>query len=291
MNGNTLYASELIHSAVGSNCHIERDIKNASPPHSHDYYEVFIILAGSCIHRVNDAVQQLKAGDMVFIRPDDTHSYEYAPGYTGTPCSFLNVNFIKESADSAFAYLDNREFVHALTKAPMPPVISLDAAQTEAMVKKSSQINVYEPINPAKARIAARSILIDMLTCFYLSYTQDCSEHTPKWFEELLLDVQRNNHFIYGLGGLTELSGKSPGHLNRMFKKYMGITPTEYINSLKLNYAKILLITTDMPIINASFEAGFDNLSHFYHLFKSMYGISPGQIRKNNTQNQRQLQS
>ncbi len=277
---NILYADELIHKAVGSNCHIEKDIKNASPAHSHDFYEVFIILEGECIHQVNNDGQMLKSGDMVFIRPDDIHSYKYRTNYNGLPCSFLNVNFMKEIADSAFSYLDNRKFTHGLITAPLPPVVHLDSAQTELIVKKSGYINVYEPINPAKARIAARCILIDMLMYFYLDYSQDTSTHAPKWFDQLLLDIQHNNNFIYGLGCLTELSGKSAGHLNRIFKKYMNMTPTEYLNQLKLNYAKLLLITTDMQIIDAAFESGFDNLSHFYHLFKNAYGITPGQVRK-----------
>lgn len=274
-----LRAEELIHRAVGSNCHIETDIKNASPSHSHDFFEIFIILDGECIHLVNDCEQPLKKGDMVFIRPDDTHSYQYAAGYSGPPCSFMNINFVRKTTDNAFLYLDNRDFVHNLLSSPLPPIVSLDEVHTEMLVKKASYLNIYEPINPEKARIAVRGVLIEMLSYFFLDYSQDAVSSAPPWFDALLVDIQRDNNFIYGLPQLTTLSGKSPGHLNRVFKKHLGITPTEYINRLKLNYAKLLLISTDMPIIEAAFEAGFDNLSHFYHLFKDMYGISPGKVK------------
>ncbi|WP_414705244.1 helix-turn-helix domain-containing protein [Pseudobacteroides sp.] len=76
---------------------------------------------------------------------------------------------------------------------------------------------------------------------------------------------------------MYQLSQKKP----RVFKQFLNMTPTEYINNLRLKYAKHLLLTTKISVIDISLEAGFDNLSHFYHLFKEQMKTPPTQLRHN----------
>ena len=72
----------------------------------------------------------------------------------------------------------------------------------------------------------------------------------------------------------------TPEHLSRVFRKYLNETPTDYINELRLNYAANLLSNSDENIPFISMEAGFENLSHFYHLFKKKFNTSPAEFRK-----------
>jgi AraC family cel operon transcriptional repressor len=48
--------------------------------HGHDFYEIFITVNKKIVHMVNGEKQHLAVGSMVFVRPDDIHSYEYEPG-------------------------------------------------------------------------------------------------------------------------------------------------------------------------------------------------------------------
>lgn len=92
--------------------------------------------------------------------------------------------------------------------------------------------------------------------------------------------MEKKENFTEGLARMQELAGKSHEHICREFKKRLNITPTEFINSLRLNYAKNLLMNSDESIIDIAMEAGFGNLSHFYHLFRKQYNISPSDFRK-----------
>ncbi|SHH72406.1 helix-turn-helix domain-containing protein, partial [Clostridium grantii] len=47
-------------------------------------------------------------------------------------------------------------------------------------------------------------------------------------------------------------------------------------------YAKNLLTNTNMSILDISMESGFENLSHFYHLFKKNFQVTPAKFRKIN---------
>lgn len=57
------------------------------------------------------------------------------------------------------------------------------------------------------------------------------------------------------------------------FKKIIGITPKEYITSLKLTLAKDLL--KNKNVTEVAYELGYENISYFISLFKNRYGITP----------------
>lgn len=276
MNALMLRAASLIDPQIQANFHIESSIRYTTPLHCHDYYEIFMITSGKCIHKINGEDQFLERGYMVFIRPNDTHSYDY---YGDTDCQFMNINFYKHVVEDAFDYFRNRIFIQNITTSALPPYLILQPADMDMIIKKSEQIRLYATIDKLKARILARSFLIDALTYYFLHYENENKKLIPTWFDELLFQMQKKENFTIGLERLHTLSGRSTGHLNRIFKQYLNTTPTAYINHLKLFYAKNLLITTSLSILEISLEAGFDNLSHFYHLFRESFGVSPGKIR------------
>lgn len=72
----------------------------------------------------------------------------------------------------------------------------------------------------------------------------------------------------------------SKNHVINIFKNGMGVTPTKYINGLKLKRAGYLLEVTSETAEAVSRESGFSDYSHFYRLFLREYGISPVEWRR-----------
>lgn len=68
----------------------------------------------------------------------------------------------------------------------------------------------------------------------------------------------------------------------RRFEVYTGSTPIEYINTLKLEKAKDLLIKTDYKINEIAQLCGFDNEYYFSNFIKKQTGLSPSAFRKQN---------
>ncbi|MGO4546697.1 helix-turn-helix domain-containing protein [Paenibacillus sp. 2TAB23] len=271
-----LCAATLIDPQVQSNYHIVESITYAYPLHDHDFYEIFVILSGRCMHLINGEIQTLEEGEMVFIRPGDKHAYDFCGE---SDCRFMNVNFYSEAVESAFDFLGSPSFSARLKRAKQPPLLRLTPPDMDSLTRKGSQIMVYATIDKSKARSAARSWLVDALALYFFEDRDENQKAMPAWLEHLLLELQKKENFIGGLARLNELSNRSTGHLNRVFRQYLQTTPTAYLNRLRLTYARNLLLTTNLNIIETAYEAGFDNLSHFYHLFKKQYGVSPGRIR------------
>ena len=65
-----------------------------------------------------------------------------------------------------------------------------------------------------------------------------------------------------------------------LFRRATGQSWCKYLQSLRLEHASKLLASTDKPVIAVAFESGFEDLSHFHHVFKSFYKCSPLKYRK-----------
>jgi YesN/AraC family two-component response regulator len=76
--------------------------------------------------------------------------------------------------------------------------------------------------------------------------------------------------------------GMSPAYLGRLFKKMTGQSVTDYINEVRMNSAKQLLLTTDNPIDEIARRVGYANSPYFYKVFKKMHGITPNEFKKLN---------
>lgn len=111
------------------------------------------------------------------------------------------------------------------------------------------------------------------------SFNSSSSSNFPQWFSSLLIEMSKPENFKNGLSRMKEISNYSQEYLSRCFKKYLNLTPTEYINNLRLEYAAKLLTESDNAILDICFESGFGSEGNFYHLFSKKYHITPAMYR------------
>jgi AraC-like DNA-binding protein len=78
---------------------------------------------------------------------------------------------------------------------------------------------------------------------------------------------------------LAELCGISSRHLMRGFKKSSGMTLYSFIEEIRLERAKALLIDTDTPMKVISWQLGFTHPSNFTIAFKRAMGVTPSAYR------------
>ncbi|WP_166417056.1 GlxA family transcriptional regulator [Cochlodiniinecator piscidefendens] len=80
------------------------------------------------------------------------------------------------------------------------------------------------------------------------------------------------------LGILAQDHGISRRQMERLFKKYTGASPAQFLSGLRLARARALLLETDMTVAQVCMAAGFGNAVHFARLFRAKYGISPARF-------------
>jgi AraC-like DNA-binding protein len=87
--------------------------------------------------------------------------------------------------------------------------------------------------------------------------------------------------------GLSDMAGSAPlsvYHFNRVFHRYLGLSPYAYYLSCKIRKSKSILIESKSATQTA-YKTGFFDQSHFTRSFKTHVGVSPGKYLKENINN------
>ncbi len=259
------------------NCELRS--KNISFPalHTHDFHEITLIIAGAVHHYINGEHQIVNANSAVFLRAQDTHSMR---SVESGEFLYINLSFTKQTLEDLIVYLDT-DCADDYLSAPMPPVIHLTPAETKSIQKKVEYFMLIPDDEPSRRKAYFRLMLVELfLKCFRNPSGE--SRLQPSWFNDLIQQMQQTENFVQGTSRLEELSGKNISYVSRLFKEKLDTTPTAYINDLRLRYCANKLMHSDAPIVDIAMDAGFNNLSHFYHLFKTKYHVSPSKYRSEN---------
>ena len=76
---------------------------------------------------------------------------------------------------------------------------------------------------------------------------------------------------------IAEAACIAPNYLSKLFHEKTGLSIREYINTLRMEEAKRLMLTTDKTVSEVAGQVGFDNISYFSTVFRKMCGSSPAE--------------
>ncbi len=106
-------------------------------------------------------------------------------------------------------------------------------------------------------------------------------KNCPKSIRIALDHIEKHLHENIPVKDLAKLSGYSENHFTRLFSKYLGKTPKQYILGRKLEESKILL-TAGYSVSKIVYTLSFCSQSAFIALFKKTYGETPKQFVSKN---------
>ena len=151
------------------------------------------------------------------------------------------------------------------------------------MLKKEHNLSVSFRIDEGDASAEKSKALISLLRS---SLGLDISGNDEDSNGDL---VERVKHFINTNRNANITSedicrhiGCSRSLISHQFKEKTGIGLREYITSLRISDAKILLTNSDLSVTEVAFAVGFSSSNYFANVFKRDVGITPGEYRKKN---------
>ena len=92
--------------------------------------------------------------------------------------------------------------------------------------------------------------------------------------------VREHVHEPMYLADVAKRVGFSGRYFSEFFKRHTGIAFTLYVERVRVDNAKRLLLDRDRRITEAAHEAGFESLPHFNRVFKKLTGMSPTKYRR-----------
>lgn len=243
-------------------------------PHNHDYYELFLVLSGTATHIVGNERTQVSSGDLIFIRDFDIHDYtEYHGGF-----EFLNLAFDKSVLESLKLFLGCDKEFEKLLCSPLPPTASLSERELNRIHLKFAELLSASEEAPYMRRAKAQNLL----SAIFLDYlfALNSVDNAPRWLRNAYSQMQKPRNFLAGTKRFIELCERTREHTTRALIKYYGISPSDFVSELRLNYAAGLLQNSNLSVGEICFAAGFNNVSHFYARFRKKYGSTPKEYAK-----------
>lgn len=247
-------------------------------PHSHDFYEMNIILGGSGIHKIEAAEYKVSRGDVFVIPPSAIHAYtsteelavhhillrksfieseEDASGFPG----FLQLMEIEPALRQSYGEAMN---LHLDSKELMELEMELsDIADGSRFDKKS-----YTPIK----RHSVWRIIFKLSYLFSLRIS-DKKRVPGMRYERQMLDTLEYIHSHYSEELTTaELAGRvflSRSTFLRSFTALSGASPAEYIRAYRRKKARELIGAGKLSKTEIAHLCGFYDLSHMERVLRT----------------------
>ncbi len=98
--------------------------------------------------------------------------------------------------------------------------------------------------------------------------------------EKIKLYIERNYKNNLSMEFISSLFYMNRSYCSFLFKEKTGEKFVDYVNKIRINKAKELLIQTDSKLYQISKSVGYDNIKYFFRIFKKITGITPEQYRK-----------
>lgn len=268
-------------------CEYNYNITSCIVTHWHEEIEIILIEKGTGEFKVDLDSYILKAGDILIIKPFSLHSMNTI---NDMHCSWITMVFNLGMLNSAitdgclikyFAPILNNE--HQL-----PLVINSECnGYNEIFISVKNIFNCFNEKNIA-FELKIKSLLLYLFSLFYennlvlkkknASVTNDATRKI-----KIILNYIHENYMTeLSISNIAHTCNLSQYYFMKFFKKYIGITCTEYINNYRLDTASKLLNATDKSITDISFEIGFNNVSYFNKLFKTKFKVTPKEFRNAN---------
>ncbi len=177
---------------------------------------------------------------------------------------------------------------HDLTSAP---IIMLTAKDDKTTEEQSLQLGinafVSKPFDPKMLLLRIRQLLgvqqqIENKVRLEVIATPKEIE-AESWDEKLLNDITRiiEDHVDdpdLNVNQLCEYSGLSSKQIYRKIKQLTGLTPVDYIRSIRMKKAAMLLSQKKFSVAEVMYLVGFSNYSYFSKCFQAKYGKTPKQF-------------
>jgi len=127
--------------------------------------------------------------------------------------------------------------------------------------------------------LTCESLLLELFGCTAKSRWLSPADESSRWrmLREKIHDDFRESLRVKDL---AEVAGVHPVHAARIFRKYSGRTPGEYLQNLRVQAACRMIAEDSASLCTVAAQAGFADQSHMNRIFKRLTGITPGHFHQ-----------
>lgn len=254
------------------------------PLHWHEEVEFTLIQEGTALYHINLEAYEVYQGDLIIIPPfilHDIHQQKTASMTSDTFVFNLNMLNLKSPDACSIKYLSPIFDGHYT----FPYIISSKKHYYPKFLTLFKKLNTSYCNQKEGFELEIKSGLFQLFSLLFSEGLIQKSNkvtlnHSHSEKLKLVLDyIQKNISKSITIQELADICHFSEYYFMNFFKKYMGMTSIQYINTQRLELAATYLRKWDLPIMDIALEVGFDNISYFNKLFKAKYHTTPKKYR------------
>ena len=230
-------------------------------------YLLFYTLSGSGLIEQNDQRVELPAGSALLLNCRTPQSYCTAPGQDHWHHYWVHLDGAGVAAMEPLLLPDKKLTPVQLTGVRMQELFELVLEQME--------------LGTVDSMVQTGLALHEMLAlCAQSLFAQAEMTTNRQLILQAAETLRKNYRQELSLADLLSSAHMSKSYFLRLFRRYMGTTPYNYLVNFRITQAKELLVLTDHSISEIAQEAGFGDASNFSTRFAKATGQSPMQYRK-----------
>lgn len=259
-------------------CQLSRAMLTSQRPtalHTHDFPELIWVQNGRIREYGPKGHTDHKEGTLLFVRPTHAHALQGK----GEDAMVVSIAFdpkVIEAIGQQYPQVADRFFWGTSER---PETYTRDMQQ-------------MADLNRAAVRLERRNGTALDATAFLLPLLSELIDETvslaagaPRWLAEACAAARNPDVFRDGAAGFVRVTGRAHAHVSRTARQFLGQSPSEYVNGIRMDYAGRQLIGSTDNLAEIAADCGIPNLSHFHKLFLAHHGMTPAQFRKTRQRN------
>ena len=252
--------------------------------HNHAFSELVFIKHGEAEHITSDNRCIIKKGNVLSLHPGTVHAYDrcqtlkvvnilYDSKALAMPTldmahisSFGRIFPVKQSVDIALQYA---------------PIVTLDDEPLEEMIEETARLRtVLDQMRPGWSFLALSIFMYIIGRVAVLAETPVAVHRAMVQIEKVIAYMTENFDSDISLEQLLKKANMSRRNFYRHFNSCTGTSPFEYLSQLRIRRAIELLRDADITVSEIANVCGFADANYMCRVFRTRYGISPGEFRK-----------
>ena len=245
---------------------MELDDPKIDESHIHACYEIYVNISGNVSFLHNKTIYQIQPGDIIFSKPGEVHRCIY------------HASCVHESFCIWFDVTNNAIIEDFINTNEFSGFIKLNYSYHDEMFQLLHKFYDMQHENQDLQKVTCFLELLCLLSREE-SHACEMISNIPHKVQAVLDYINESFVNIYSIDEIAMKFHVSIPTLNRWFRKYIQLSPYQYLIGNKLSYSEKLL-HTDISVTEACFQSGFTNCSRFISLFRHYYGKTPLQYKK-----------
>ena len=253
----------------GKNICIRKKEKNTSFPlcHWHSYYEMIFYKNCRGSYNLNGRDYDITDDCVFFVTPIDFHK--------------ISTEFSENSFSVNISFMPNIVEKQLLSEISFEPFVCRNIPEKiqKYIMDITDVYNEEGKYFDVKIKSLFNLLLSEIL--IYRSVSLYSSDKINPYVQESIIAISNDPGKNHTLESVAVNLGIAPNYFSKLFHETTGTTFKDYLNNVRIDYAKRLLEETEMSATTVGLESGYQTSSHFFRVFRKYTVTSPEKYRDN----------